>query len=126
MTPTGWTRYGLNVLDKYKEGNKWLEPFQDPENWYRAFHGTGRATSSDFGGSKPSFDQQFASVDALASIYQTEFRRARVAAYGSGVYCSRDPTFPENGYVSTVELNTQRGHMGCTQSSRHSTIRYTH
>lgn len=37
-TPSGWTRYGLKVLGKY-EDDKWLHPFGDIENWYRAFHG---------------------------------------------------------------------------------------
>ena len=33
--PSGWTRYGLKVLGKYDD-DKWLDPFQDPGNWYRA------------------------------------------------------------------------------------------
>lgn len=40
--PTGWIRYGFKVLGKY-EDDQWLHPFQHPGNWYRAFHGTGRA-----------------------------------------------------------------------------------
>jgi hypothetical protein len=109
MSPAGWTRYGLKVLDKYTNGDNWLEPFQDPANWYRAFHGTGRASADDFNKSKQSYEQQYASVDAMASIHKTGFRTARVAAYGGGVYCSPDPTFPERGYVGVVEFDTEQG-----------------
>ncbi|CAF3283490.1 unnamed protein product, partial [Rotaria sp. Silwood2] len=108
-SPAGWTRYGLKVLDKYKDGNNWLHPFQHPGNWYRAFHGTGRAEAVDFGNDKQLFDQQYTSVDAVASIFENGFRPARTTAYGPGVYCSPNPKFPENGYVAVVELETQKG-----------------
>jgi hypothetical protein len=108
-SPAGWTRYGLKVIGKYTNGDYWLEPFKHKENWYRAFHGTGRASADDFNKSKQSFDKQYASVDAMASIYKTGFRKARVTAHGAGVYCSPDPTFPEQGYVGIVEFNTQEG-----------------
>ncbi|CAF3702431.1 unnamed protein product [Rotaria sordida] len=108
-SPAGWTRYGLKVLGKYSDGNYWLEPFQDPRNWYRAFHGTKRASEDDFKKSEESYEEKFAPVDAMASIYKTGFRSARVAAYGSGVYCSPDPIFPEVGYVKAVECDTQQG-----------------
>ncbi|CAF0942339.1 unnamed protein product [Rotaria sordida] len=108
-SPAGWTRYGLKVLGKYSDGNYWLEPFQDPRNWYRAFHGTKRASEDDFKKSEESYEEQFAPVDAMASIYKTGFRSARVAAYGSGVYCSPDPIFPEVSYVKAVECDTQQG-----------------
>jgi hypothetical protein len=97
------------VKGKYDNGDTWLEPFQDPGNWYRAFHGTGRANATDFEQSKQTFDGQYASVDAMASIHKTGFRSARVTAYGAGVYCSPDPTFPEAGYVGTVECDTMKG-----------------
>jgi hypothetical protein len=108
--PAGWTRYGLKVLGRY--GNdEWLHPFGRPENWYRAYHGTGSATAADFGIDKSddAFDKDYASVDAAASIHKTEFRKARVAIHGDGIYCSPDPTFPERSYVSTVSMNTKQG-----------------
>lgn len=108
-SPAGWTRYGLKVLGKYTDGNYWLEPFGDSKNWYRAFHGTGRASAADFDSSKQSYEQQFAPVDAMASIYKTGFRKARVHAYGDGVYCSPDPKFPEVGYVGIVACDTEEG-----------------
>ena len=109
MTPAGWSRYGLKVKGKYSNGDTWLDPFQDPGNWYRAFHGTGRASAADFDKSKQSFEKEYESVDAMASIHKTGFRSARVAAYGAGTYCSPDPAFPEIGYVRTVECDTQEG-----------------
>lgn len=105
---SGWTRYGLKVLQKYTD-DSWLHPFQDPKNWYRAFHGTGRAQSEDFGDQHKSHDAKNACVDALASIFNTGFRTARVAVHGPGVYCSPNPTFPENSYVGTVPIKTQNG-----------------
>ena len=38
--PTGWTRYGLKVLGKYPDGDRWSAPFMDDKNWYRVYHGT--------------------------------------------------------------------------------------
>ena len=109
LSPAGWTRYGLKVLKKYSNRDNWLEPFGDPGNWYRAFHGTGRASADDFNKSKQSFEKRFAPVDAMASIHKTGFRKARIRAHGAGVYCSPDPTFPERGYVGAVECDTQQG-----------------
>ena len=82
----------------------WLDPFQHPQNWYRAFHGTGNAQNSDFDEKDQSSDTQFMPVDALASIYQSGFRTARNAAYGQGVYCSPNPKFPESGYIRAVSI----------------------
>ena len=107
--PIGWTRYGLKVLGKYPPSNKWLDPFGDPENWYRAFHGTGNAKAADFGNPDVSTDKQYAPVDAAASIFEKGFRPARVYVHGPGVYCSPDPTFPEKGYVGEVKLDTKHG-----------------
>ena len=108
IQPTGWVRYGLNVLGRYSN-DTWLHPFGNPKSWYRAYHGTGNASAADFGTSPGNIDKQYAPVDAAANIYKTGFRKARVAVYGSGVYCSPDPTFPEQKYVGTVKLPTKRG-----------------
>jgi len=107
--PAGWTRFGLKVLDRYADGNKWLEPFGDPENWYRAFHGTGRAQRVDFGDNNQPNNSNLPFVDALASIHLGGFRRARTAVYGPGVYCSPNPKFPEGRYVQSATIDTRRG-----------------
>ncbi len=106
--PIGWTRYGLKVLGRYTN-DEWLQPFGDPGNWYRAYHGTGNATAADFGKPDASFDKKYAGVDAAASIHAQGFRRARVHVHGDGVYCSPNPTFPEKGYVTTAVLDTKFG-----------------
>ena len=98
----------MNVLGKYAN-DSWLDPFQDPKNWYRAFHGTGNAQGQDFGSQNQSYDSQGAPVDAMSSIYKTGFRPARVNFHGDGVYCSPNPTFPEHGYVGAVSLDTRNG-----------------
>ncbi|CAF1563339.1 unnamed protein product, partial [Adineta ricciae] len=92
ITPAGWARFGLRVLDKY-DNKYWLDPFQHQQNWYRAFHGTGRACSTDFKDLNGTLDQQYAPVDAVANIYCKEFSKARVHVYGEGVYCSPNPKF---------------------------------
>jgi hypothetical protein len=96
------------VLGKF-ENDYWLDPFQDPENWYRAFHGTGNAQSEDFGDRNQPSDNEYACVDALSSIYRDGFRKARTCAYEDGVYCSPNPRFPEDGYTGVVSLDTQQG-----------------
>ena len=107
--PNGWIRYGLKVLDRFAD-NTWLHPFQDPGNWYRAYHGTRNAAQEDFG--KPGIggdDRNYASVDAMLNIGKGGFRPARIAAYGAGVYCSPHPKFIENNYAATVSIDTQDG-----------------
>jgi hypothetical protein len=108
-SPAGWTRYGLKVLGKY-DIDDWLHPFGDVRNWYRAFHGTGRAIPKDFQGSSLFSDPETACVDALSSIFQGGFRTARVAAYGAGVYCSPNPAWlGDSGFVGAVQLDTKQG-----------------
>lgn len=109
-TAANWTRYGLKVLGKSEYKNDaWLHPFQDPGNWYRAFHGTKNAKPEYCSGSHQLLDTTAAPVDALASIYQTGFQNAKVAAYGPGVYCSPDPVWLETQYVGTIDLDTELG-----------------
>ena len=99
----------MKVLKKYPDDN-WLDPFQHPGNWYRAFHGTGHAQKVDFDDVQNQlFDKQYASIDALSSIYQKGFHLARVVRHGAGVYCSPNPELPEKKYVSSVHLETQKG-----------------
>lgn len=109
VQPAGWTRYGLNVLGRYKSGDDWLTPFHDPRNRYRAYHGTGNAKATDCEGSAKCVDPEYAPVDAMASIHTAEFRRARRDYYGRGVYCSPDPKFTDKDYDGTVEIETVHG-----------------
>ncbi|UJR32718.1 hypothetical protein I4U23_020177 [Adineta vaga] len=108
ISPVGYTRYGLKVLGKY-ETDEWLHPFGIPGNWYRAFHGTGRATAADFGKSGEPIDREFACVDAASNIHKTGFRKARIHFHGEGVYCSPKSTFVEEGYAGEVTMDTIEG-----------------
>jgi hypothetical protein len=80
--PGGWTRYGLQVLERYGADQTWLHPFGHQGNWYRAYHGTGsRAGTSE------------ATSKIAKSIYREGLRigprQARESEVGAkGVYCS--------------------------------------
>ena len=46
--PLGWIGIGLNVLDKYDNGNNnWIEMINSSDEWCVAYHGVGRYKSSD-------------------------------------------------------------------------------
>ena len=34
-----WSRFGLHVRGKYADGDTWLHPFGDNQNWWRTYHG---------------------------------------------------------------------------------------
>jgi len=93
--PSGWTRYGLKVLGKY-DSDTWLHPFGDPGNWYRAFHGTGRAGDST------------ASRQAAHSIVDTGFEPSKSGKIGPGVYVSPFIDYVQ-GYGGKVHVDTTNG-----------------
>ncbi|KAL7825761.1 hypothetical protein SRHO_G00334990 [Serrasalmus rhombeus] len=73
--PWGWYRFGLNVLDKYPDGNAWLGPdgWRDesvPGEWPVSFHGTG--------------------VDGAKAIARSCFRAGPRDLYGPGIYSTPD------------------------------------
>jgi len=103
--PTGWTRYGLKVLGKYND-DKWLHPFNDAGNWWRAFHGTKRAQVYNVD-----------PADAMANIHNNGFLPAQRAAYGPGVYCSPKPPTAE-GYAAEVTMDIQDNNNGNIQTQR--------
>lgn len=107
--PSRWTRFGLNVIKRYEDGDHWLDPFEDSRNWYRAYHGTKNAAAIDFTGLLDDLDPNYACVDALSNIYKNGFCKARVAVHGPGVYCSPIPKFIENNYAGSVEIDTKKG-----------------
>lgn len=87
--PHGWTRYGLKVLDRIPPkwistgDDRWLTPFQDPGNWYRAYHGT------NLGVGKQIFGTQFRTGHANA--YEHSISQLDGQPIGKGVYCTPDP-----------------------------------
>ncbi|CAB9510326.1 expressed unknown protein [Seminavis robusta] len=109
--PQGWTRFGLKVRTEDPQGDRWLHPFQDPGNWWRAFHGTSNAGRYMAGVDRQDPTQMAdAAMDAAAHIYTGGFHTAHQAAYGPGVYCSPDPAWlARSRHVAIVGLNIQ-GH----------------
>ena len=99
IEPHGWTRYGLDVVDRYGD-KSWLHPFDSNNNglWWRAYHGT--INSKDRGRGN--------CIDAMAKIYKNGFRIGdKPCALGHGVYCSPDPDIIEShGYcgIATVAI----------------------
>ena len=91
--PTGWTRYGLKVLGVYPD-DKWLHPFNDAGNWWRAFHGT-----------KNAIHYGVHAADAMQQIHQNGFQMAHNIARGPGVYCSPKPTYVEDRKFITMYYN---------------------
>lgn len=104
-----WTRFGLNVMGRYKDGDHWLHRFKDPRNWYRAYHGTKNARAIDFNRLLDDVDEKYACLDACSNIYEKGFCKARVTAYGPGVYCSPNPEYIDDHYAGSVEIDTHQG-----------------
>jgi hypothetical protein len=101
--PAGWTRYGLKVLGKYGD-DKWLKPFQDPGNWYRAYHGT------DVNAGGWIVKKNFVKSTGRKETFPDGKERLTRAIYGPGVYCSPNiETVVRDGYSKKVTVQTVRG-----------------
>ena len=109
--PQGWVRVGLKVLSGQPTDDKWLHPFNHPENWWRAYHGTANAGRRRFGTNASNTSElQNAALSAVRSIYDDGFHLARVSRLGPGVYCSPNPTWMETErYAATIPVHIQGG-----------------
>ena len=106
--PEGWKTYGINVLDKYDNGNNdWLSKDGNKNEWAIAYHGIGVKMGSGFTlekvtnlilkeGFKPGHGQAYAEDDD---------ERHPGKKVGIGVYCSPDPLVMEE-YADCAETNT--------------------
>ena len=88
--PLGWIGIGLNVLDKYDNGNNnWIGMINSSDEWCVAYHGVGRYKSSD--------EVKY----ITGKIINTEFKAGEAQAHedhdninrpgtkvGKGVYCT--------------------------------------
>ena len=104
--PNGWIGYGLNVLNKYDNGNNdWLACNGRPGEWCIAYHGACNGQSSDN------------VKKGIKSILETNLRPGGGQAYrdaddanhpgqkvGVGVYCSPEPSVID-GYAGTMNIN---------------------
>ena len=104
--PNGWIGYGLNVLNKYDNGNNdWLACNGRQGEWCIAYHGACNGQSSDN------------VKKGIKSILETNLRPGGGQAYasynddnhpgqkvGTGVYCSPNPQVIE-GYAGVMNIN---------------------
>ena len=104
--PNGWIGYGLNVLNKYDNGNNdWLACNGRQGEWCIAFHGACSGQSSDN------------VKKGIKSILETNLRPGGGQAYqshddanhpgqkvGKGVYCSPEPSVID-GYAGIMNIN---------------------
>ena len=104
--PNGWIGYGLNVLNKYDNGNNdWLACNGRPGEWCIAYHGACHGQTSDN------------VKKGIKSILETNLRPGGGQAYqshddanhpgqkvGKGVYCSPEPSVID-GYAGIMNIN---------------------
>ena len=104
--PNGWIGYGLNVLNKYDNGNNdWLACNGRQGEWCIAFHGACNGQSSDN------------VKKGIKAILETNLRPGGGQAYkdhadanhpgqkvGVGVYCSPEPSVID-GYSGIMNIN---------------------
>ena len=104
--PNGWIGYGLNVLNKYDNGNNdWLACNGRQGEWCIAYHGACNGQSSDN------------VKKGIKSILETNLRPGGGQAYanhddanhpgqkvGKGVYCSPEPSVID-GYSGIMNIN---------------------
>jgi len=104
--PNGWIGYGLNVLNKYDNGNNdWLACNGRAGEWCIAYHGACNGQSSDN------------VKKGIKSILETNLKPGGGQAYashddanhpgqkvGRGVYCSPNPSVIL-GYAGTMNIN---------------------
>jgi hypothetical protein len=102
-----WTRYGLQVLERYGADQTWLHPFGHDGNWYRAYHGTGPARSKCID-TKAGHDSKTTQDSIPKSIYKKGLlignnQGCEAQAGAKGVYCS--PTLrTAMGYTSDFTM----------------------
>ena len=111
VPPIGWKGFGLNVYDKYDDGNNdWIEYNNNPNEWAIAYHGVGRWSNTP--------------QDITGTIAKEGFKAGENQAYnedddmyhpgkkvGNGVYCSPSPDVMDK-YAGTATINGKRLKLG--------------
>ena len=111
IPPIGWKGFGLNVYDKYDDGNNdWIEYNNNPNEWAIAYHGIGRWSNTP--------------QDITGTIAKEGFKAGENQAYnedddmyhpgkkvGNGVYCSPSPDVM-NEYAGTAKINGKSFKLG--------------
>ena len=104
--PDGWIGFGLNVLNKYDNGNNdWLACDGRPGEWCVAYHGACARSSSDQIKQiiKPILEQNLKPGGGQACQGHNDLNHPGQRV-GIGVYCSPNPTVIE-GYAGIIEVN---------------------
>ena len=107
--PDGWIGFGLNVINKYDNGNNdWLACDGRPGEWCVAFHGACVRSTSDQIKQiiKPilQYNLKPGAGQACAGYNDACHPGQKV---GRGVYCSPNPTDAE-GYAGKIDVNGYR------------------
>ena len=124
--PEGWVGYGLNVLNKYDNGNNdWLACNGRAGEWCIAYHGVARGQTSD----------QVKEVVRLIlennlkagrgqSLQNTPDDNHPGQLIGVGVYCSPNPLFL-NSYAGTMQIEGINYRVGFMLRVKPDKIRYS-
>ena len=107
--PDGWIGFGLNVLNKYDNGNNdWLACDGRPGEWCIAYHGACVRNTSDQIKQiiKPILEQNLRPGGGQACSGHSDLNHPGQTV-GVGVYCSPNPTVID-GYAGIIEVNGYR------------------
>ena len=107
--PDGWIGFGLNVLNKYDNGNNdWLACDGRPGEWYIAYHGACVRNTSDQIKQiiKPILEQNLRPGGRQGCSGHSDLNHPGQTV-GVGVYCSPNPTVID-GYAGIIEVNGYR------------------
>ena len=124
--PDGWIGFGLNVINKYDNGNNdWLACNGRPGEWCIAYHGACHGQTSDN------------VKKGIKSILETNLRPGGGQAYqsyddanhpgqkvGVGVYCSPDPSVID-GYSGIMNINGHNYKAGFMLRVKPDKLRYS-
>jgi hypothetical protein len=93
FAPAGWQRYGMDVIDKFPEGNAWLgcSGEKGKGEWALVYHGT-----------------SFENLKGITESPMHPGPRADRNIHGYGIYCSPKPETAER-YTDCLELHQQSG-----------------
>ena len=104
--PDGWIGFGLNVLNKYDDGNNdWLACDGRPGEWCIAYHGACVRNTSDQIKQiiKPILEQNLKPGSGQACSGDNDLNHPGQKV-GVGVYCSPNPAVID-GYAGIIEVN---------------------
>ncbi|KAM3139647.1 hypothetical protein pb186bvf_008292 [Paramecium bursaria] len=97
--PQGWKGYALKVLNKYQDGNDWLQMDSNPNQWHIIFHGT------DSSGCKGIIQNGFRAGQRQAYRNCFDLRSKSQQKIGKGIYLSNHVEVCQNYSTETIINN---------------------